>query len=357
MEQIKSKGYGARNSVFSSLDKMEFERAAPKENEVLIDILYCGVCHSDLHQVKNDWDNTVYPCIPGHEIVGRVTLAGTAVKNLKVGDIVGVGCMVDSCRTCEPCRSGDEQYCEGPNGFTLTYNGPVKPNGTNTFGGYSTNIVVREEFVVKIPDGLDAKAAGPLMCAGTTTWSPLKHWNIGAGHKVAVVGLGGLGHMAVQLAKARGAEVTVVTTDEDKRSVAVELGAHDVLLSEDEAAMKRNELKFDLVLITIPDPFDVNPYVTLVKRNGALVTVGLLGPYKKPLNNQEVAFHRRQVSGSLIGSMKESAEVLEFCAQHKIAPWIEMIPIQNINDAFKKMQHEDVRFRYVIDMQSLKNET
>ena len=305
---------------------------APKDNEVLIDILYCGVCHSDLHQAKNDWHNTVYPCVRGHEIVGRITTAGSAVKKFKIGDIVGVGCMVNSCLSCEPCQNGDEQYCEGPKGYTGTYNGPAKPDGTNTFGGYSNNIVVREEFVVKIPGALDIKAAGPIMCAGVTTWSPLRHWKIGTGHKVAVAGLDGLGHMGVHLTKALGTTVTVVTTNEEKRSAAIDLGATDILLSEDEEAMKMKELYFDFILITIPDAFDINPYVRLLKHDGVLVTVGLLGPYKIPINNMEVAIRRSIVTGSLIGGIKETEEVLDFCAQHNIAPKVEMIPIQKINE-------------------------
>ena len=356
MEQIKSKGYGAKGSFFSSLDKMEFERAAPKDDEVLIDILYCGVCHSDLHQVKNDWGNTVYPCVPGHEIVGRVISTGSSVTRHKQGDIVGVGCMIDSCGSCHSCREGLEQYCEGPKGWTATYNGPFKPDGTNTYGGYSVNIVVKESFVLKIPDSLDIKKAAPILCAGVTTYSPLRHWKVKEGDKVAVAGLGGLGHMAVQLAKAMGAEVTVITTDEEKRSAAVRLGASEVLISSDEKAMKAKELSYDFILVTIPDEFDINPYVTLLKRDGALVTVGLLAPYKKGTDNSEVAFHRRTVSGSLIGGIAETQEVLDFCAKHNIAPEVEMIKMQDINDAFEKMQKEEVRFRYVIDMQSLKDE-
>lgn len=356
MGKIQSKGYGAKGSLFHKLDKLDFEREAPKENELLIDILYCGVCHSDLHQVKNDWGNTVYPCVPGHEIVGRVVQAGGAVTKFKVGDIVGVGCMIDSCGQCHSCKEGEEQYCEGPKGWTATYNGPMKLDGTNTYGGYSVNIVVKENFVLCIPETLDVKTAAPIMCAGVTTYSPLKHWNIGAGHKVAVVGLGGLGHMAVQLAKAMGADVTVITTTEVKRPAAVELGASEVLLSEDEKTMQAHELAFHFILVTIPDPFDLNFYIPLLKRDGVLVTVGMLGNYKKGTNNQEVAFHRRSVSGSLIGSVKETQEVLDYCAGHGIAPAVEMISMQDINDAFDRMQKEEVRFRYVIDMQSLKEE-
>lgn len=356
MEKIKSKGYGAKGSFFSKLDKMEFDREAPKTDEVLIDILYCGVCHSDLHQAKNDWGNTVYPCVPGHEIIGRVVETGRAVKKFKAGDIVGVGCMIDSCGKCASCQEGEEQYCEGPKSWTATYNGPMKPDGTNTFGGYSVNIVVKEDFVLRIPAAIDIEKAAPILCAGITTYSPLKHWQVKRGDKVAVVGLGGLGHMAVQLARAMGAEVTVITTTEEKRSAAIELGASSVLLSEKEEDMKTAELSFHFILVTIPDPFDINPYVSLLKKDGVLVTVGMLGNYKKGIDNNEVAFHRRTISGSLIGGIKETQEVLDFCAEHNIAPLVEMIRMQDINDAFERMQNEEVRFRYVIDMQSLKED-
>ncbi len=359
-QAIKTKGYGASGSLLGgkSLEPMDFERQPPKADEVLIDILYCGVCHSDLHQVKNDWDNTLYPCVPGHEIIGRVMETGAAVSNVKVGDIVGIGCMIDSCGQCHSCREKEEQYCEGPVSWTATYNGYMKPDGSdfNTFGGYSTNYVVKESFLLKIPDALDIKAAAPILCAGVTTYSPLKHWGVKAGSKVGVVGLGGLGHMAVMLAKAMGAEVTVLTTKEEKRADAEKLGAHKVIISEDEDAMSANELTLDFILITIPDKFKLNPYITLLKRDGSLVTVGLLGPYGDPLNNQEVAFHRRSVSGSLIGSIAETQEVLDFCAEHGILPEVEMIAIQDINDAYDKMMDEEVRFRHVIDMQSLKDE-
>ena len=367
MEAIKTKAYGATGSIFSSLSEMDIERQPPKANELLIDILYCGVCHSDLHQVKNDWANTVYPCVPGHEIVGRVAEAGNSVTRYKVGDIVGVGCMIASCGHCHPCADlKEEQYCEGPNSFLATYNGPMKPakqaeNGgnmygqDNTFGGYSERITVQESFVLRIPEALDIKAAAPILCAGVTTYSPLRHWGVSEGDSVGIVGLGGLGHMAVMLAKAMGAEVTVFTEHEEKTEAAKALGAHHVIVSTDKDAMKNAELTMDFILITIPDKFDVTPYVTALKHDGALVTVGLLGPYKSPLNNMEVAMHRRTVGGSLIGSIAETQEVLDFCAEHGIAPEVEMIRIQDINDAFKKMDDEEVRFRYVIDMQSLKS--
>ncbi len=361
MEAIKTKAYGAKASLidrFSSLSRMDIDRSAPKSDEVLIDVLYCGVCHSDLHQVRNDWANTIYPCVPGHEIVGRVAETGSGVTKFSVGDIVGVGCMIDSCGQCHSCTGGDEQYCEGPVSWTATYNGYMKPDGSgyNTFGGYSTSIVVKDSFVLKIPDALDIKAAAPILCAGVTTYSPLRHWQVKEGSKVGVAGLGGLGHMAVQLAKAMGAEVTVLTTKEEKRADAERLGAHQVLISDDKKTMTANELTLDLILITIPDKFDVNPYISLLKRNGSLVTVGLLGPYKSPANNMEIAMHRRSMSGSLIGSLKETQEVLDFCAEHAIAPEVEIIPIQDINKAFDRLMDEEVRFRYVIDMESLKNE-
>ncbi len=361
MEQLKTKAYGAKASLIdklSSLSRMDIEREPPKADEVLIDVLYCGVCHSDLHQVKNDWSNTVYPCIPGHEVVGRVLEAGPAVTKYNVGDLVGVGCMIDSCGHCNSCTGGDEQYCEGPVSWTATYNGYMKPDGSgfNTFGGYSTNLVVKESFVLKIPDALDIKSAAPILCAGVTTYSPLKHWQVKAGSKVGIAGLGGLGHMAVQLAKAMGAEVTVLTTTKEKQVDAERLGAHHVIISDDKEAMTSNESTLDLILVTIPDKFDVNPYVTLLKRDGALVTVGLLGPYKSPLDNMEVAMHRRSVAGSLIGSINETQEVLDFCAEHSIGPEVELIPIQDVNKAYDRMMDEEVRYRFVIDMQSLKDE-
>ncbi|SFQ53569.1 NAD(P)-dependent alcohol dehydrogenase [Hymenobacter arizonensis] len=357
METLPTKAYGATGSLFSKLAPMEIERTPPQADEVHIDILYCGVCHSDLHQVKNDWHNTIYPCVPGHEIIGRVVEAGSAVTKFKTGDLVGVGCMVDSCGTCSSCREGEENYCEGPVSWTATYNGYMKPQNKdfNTFGGYSTNIVVKEAFVLRIPDTLDVQAAAPILCAGITTYSPLKHWNVGPGQSVAVVGIGGLGHMAVQLARAMGATVTAVTRNKDKQADAEKLGAHEVLISSDSEAMEAHELQFDFILITIPDAFEVNDYVKLAKRNGVIVTVGLIGPYKAPLDNQEMAMHRRSVAGSVIGGIAETQEVLDFCAEHRIQPEVEIIAMQDINDAFDKMMDEEVRFRYVIDMQSLKD--
>ena len=355
MVTTKVKAYGATGSVFNQLKELEIERRAPTADEVQLDVLYCGVCHSDLHQVRNDWHNTVYPCIPGHEIVGRVTQVGAAVRNYRVGDVVGVGCMIDSCGTCSSCREGVENYCEGPVGFTATYNGYMKPDGSgyNTFGGYSTSLTVKEAFVLRIPASLDPAAAAPILCAGVTTYSPLKHWGVKAGDRVGVAGLGGLGHMAVQIAAAMGAHVTVITEHEKKRVAAQQLGAQEVLISSDTQAMADHELTLDFILVTIPDAFDVNPYVKLLKRDGVLVTVGLLGPYKTATNNMEVALHRRSLGGSLIGSIAETQEVLDFCAQHRIQPETRLIRMQDINQAFDRMLDYEVRFRYVIDMATL----
>jgi alcohol dehydrogenase (NADP+) len=358
MPQQKVKAYGASGAFIGGkhLHEMEIERSSPKNDEVWIDILYCGVCRSDLHQVNNDWKNTIYPCVPGHEIIGRVKETGNGVTKFKTGDIVGVGCMIDSCGDCHSCKTGDEQYCDGEVGFTATYNGYMKPTADhfNTFGGYSTDIVVKEHFVLSIPGNLDYKRAAPILCAGVTTFSPLKHWAISKDDRVAIVGLGGLGHMAVMLAKAMGANVTVITRNEEKRDAAFELGADDILFSDDESMMKNAQLTFSFILVTIPDQFDINPYITLLKRDGALVTVGLIGEYKRGTDNNEVIMHRRSVAGSLIGSIAETQEVLEFCAEHNILPQTEMIRMENVNDAFDKLIKEEARFRYVIDMQSLK---
>lgn len=347
--EIKAIAYG-NNHSFTNLGPMEIERRAPQAKDVAIEILYCGVCHSDLHQASNDWGNTVYPCVPGHEIVGRVTAVGAEVTRFKVGETVAVGTLVDSCRECEQCRQGLEQYCEGPRGATNTYNGPFKPDGTNTFGGYSDKIVVDEHFVYTIPENLDIKAVAPLLCAGLTTYSPLKHWKVGAGQKIGVIGFGGLGHLGVKLAVALGAEVTVFSTDEEKGTYATELGAKDFVLSTDTAAMDALELKYDFLLNTIPYAFDPNPYVKLLKRDGTMAVVGLLLPFSAPTNNMEVIFHRRHLAGSLVGGVPETQELLEFCGKHNILPEVEIIAMEDINDAHQRMKNEEVRFRYVIDV-------
>lgn len=351
---IQAIGYAAKDAT-SSLRPFKFERNTPGPDEVQIDILYCGVCHSDLHQVRNEWQNTVYPCLPGHEIVGRVTKVGQNVTKFKEGDPAGVGCMINSCQQCEPCRTGEEQYCEGPHSWTATYNGPMKPDGSNTFGGYSNNIIVRENFVLKIPRNLDTHAVAPLLCAGITTYSPLRHWNVSAGQKVGVVGIGGLGHMAIKLAKAMGAHVVAFTTSPEKEADARRFGAEDVVISTDEEAMQKHASSFDFILSTIPTKHDINPYVQLLKRDSTLALVGALEPLE-PLDNSQVAFHRRSVTGSLIGGIAETQEVLDFCAEHGIVADVEIIPIQKINEAFERMNKGDVKYRFVIDSASLKHD-
>jgi uncharacterized zinc-type alcohol dehydrogenase-like protein len=357
-ERYTVRGYGASGSLVGAktLQPMDIQRNPPGPDEILIEVLYCGVCHSDIHQVENDWKNTLYPCVPGHEIIGKVAEVGNGVSRYSAGDIVGVGCMIDSCRQCRPCQEGEEQFCQGPHGPTLTYNGYWTPDETkfNTFGGFSTHIVAKEAFVVRIPGNLAISAAAPILCAGVTTYSPLNHWGVKKGDKVGVIGIGGLGHMAVMIAKAMGAHVTAVTTKEEKRTAALALGADQVIISSSDGEMKAHAISLDFVLCTIPDGFDVNPYISLLKPRATLVTVGLLGPYKAPTNNMEVARLARSVGGSLIGGVAETQEVLDFCAKHGILPHVEMIKMQDINEAFEKVKDEEVRFRYVIDMKSLK---
>ena len=362
---ITAKGYGTKHS-FTDLKPYQFEREEAGAHDVEIEVLFCGVCHSDIHQVKNEWSNTVYPCVPGHEIVGRVRRVGAHVGKHAVGDLVGVGCMIDSCQACAPCRGGEENYCESPNSWLATYNGPMVPaeeapdgqniyGRDNTFGGYSDVVVVKEDFVLKIPASLAPEVAAPILCAGVTTYAPMKHWGVKAGDKVGVLGFGGLGHMAAKLAKAMGAEVTVFTREKDKLDEAQHLGVTGVL-EDDEKALEQLANSFDFILSTVPEKHDVNPFVELLKRDATLCVVGALEPLK-PIDNQALAFHRKSVAGSLIGSIAETQEVLDFCAQHGIGPDIEIIPIQQINDAYKKVEKGDVRFRYVIDMASLKDET
>jgi len=348
------KGFGASGDFINgkTLKEMDIIRNKPKSDEVLIEVLYCGVCHSDIHQVNNDWKNTRYPCVPGHEVIGKIIETGSEVSNFKIDQIVGVGCMIDSCKNCESCTKGEEQLCLGEHGATMTYNGYFNDpeSDYNTFGGYSSHIVVNKEFLLTIPEKLELSSAAPILCAGITTYSPLKNAGIRQGSTVAIVGIGGLGHMAVQIAKAMGAKVTAITTKQEKREEALKLGADEVLVSENKKEMKASELAFDFILITIPYGFDINLYVPLLGVKGSLVTVGLLGAYKEPLDNMEVAKFNRSVGGSLIGGIKETQEVLDFCAEHGIAPEVEMTKIEDINDAFDHIKNEDVRFRYVIDM-------
>lgn len=349
---IKAIGYAA-TSATSPLAPMRFERRDPMPSDVLIEILFCGVCHSDLHQVKGDWGRTSYPCIPGHEIVGRVVNVGSAVTRFRTGDIAAVGCMVDSCRVCPNCVEGVEQYCE--KGAIFTYNSPDKHSGGVTLGGYSSSIVVDEAFVVKVPPQLDLAAAAPLLCAGITTYSPLRHWKVGAGQKVGVVGLGGLGHMAVKFARAFGAHVVVLTTSEKKKADALALGAHEAVLSTHREEMKAHRSSFHFILDTVSAPHDVNALLGLLKRDGTLCQVGL------PAEPQAVgAFNlvgqRRQFAGSSIGGMAETQEMLDFCGEHNIVCDIEKISIQQINEAYERLVRSDVKYRFVIDMASLRQE-
>ncbi|KTD78785.1 NAD(P)-dependent alcohol dehydrogenase [Legionella waltersii] len=345
----KTVGYAAL-ACGSLLERFEFERRAAKETDVAIDILYCGICHSDLHQVNNDWAGSQYPMVPGHEIVGRVKSVGSQVSRFKVGDLVGVGCMVNSCRHCHYCAQNEEQFCL--EGGTFTYNSPDLISGGLTYGGYSKYIVVEQDFVLKVSEALDPAAAAPLLCAGITTYSPLKRAKVGKLSKVGIVGLGGLGHMAVKIAHAMGAYVTVFTTSTDKIQAAKSLGANDVVLSTDANSMKSLNNHYDFILDTVSANHDINNYLRLLKKDGQFTQVGL------PSDPLEVAMgpvilNRLTVSGSLIGGIKETQEVLDFCAQHNIAADIELIKMSEVNDAYKRLMKGDVKYRFVIDMASL----
>jgi uncharacterized zinc-type alcohol dehydrogenase-like protein len=344
-------GYAA-HSPESALAPFRFERRDPRANDVEIEILYCGVCHSDLHTARNDWRNTVYPAVPGHEIIGRVLSVGSHVTRFKAGDHVGVGCMVDSCQHCKACEHDHEQYCE--NIPTFTYNSSDRHDNMPTYGGYSDKIVVSEKFVLKVPDGLDLKGAAPLLCAGITTWSPLRHWKVGAGSKVAVIGLGGLGHMALKLAKGLGADVTLFTRSQGKEEAALRLGADRVVLSTDEQQMNGVSGKFDLIVDTVPYAHDLNLYVPTLATNGTIVLVGYLGDLDPMLNTVPMIMGRKSVAGSMIGGIAETQELLDFCGEHGIVSDIEVINIQDINEAYERMLKSDVKYRFVIDMASLR---
>ena len=343
--------YAAKDSK-AALKPFEIERRDILADDVQIEIDYCGVCHSDIHQVENDWKNSNYPVVPGHEIVGRVTQVGDNVKNFKKGDLVAVGCMVDSCQECASCKENLEQFCE--NGATLTYNSKDKHLGGHTFGGYSEKIVVNKEFVLQVPENLDTKATAPLLCAGITTWSPLRHWNVKKGDKVGVIGLGGLGHMGVKFAAALGAKVVMITTSPDKKEDAKKLGAHDVLISKDKEEMKKHANSFDFLLNTVPVKHDLNPYIQLLKRDKTMVLVGAIEPLEE-MHGGLLISQRKSVAGSVIGGIKETQEMLDFCGKHNITSDIELIDMQDINKAFERVKKSDVKYRFVIDMKSLKN--
>ncbi len=344
-------GYAA-TSATDDLNPFNFERRIPRANDVVIEILYCGVCHSDLHQARNDWGNSIYPMVPGHEIIGRVSSVGLEVTRFKPGDHVGVGCMVDSCQHCGPCQHGHEQYCEGHH--TLTYNDIDRHDRRPTFGGYSEKIVVSEKFVLKIPEGLDLAGAAPLLCAGITTWSPLRHWKVGKGSKVAIIGLGGLGHMGLKLAQALGAEVTLFTRSPGKELDAQRLGAHNIVLSTDAEQMAAVKGRFDLIIDTVPYVHDLNPYIPALSLNGTLVLVGYLGGLEPVLSTVPLILGRKSVAGSVIGGIAETQEMLDFCGEHGLTSDIEVIKIQDINEAYGRMLKSDVKYRFVIDMASLK---
>lgn len=346
---IKSIGYAATSST-SPLAPFAFERRELTAADVQIEILYCGVCHSDLHQVRGEWGATPYPCVPGHEIVGRVVKVGSAVSKFKLGDIAAVGCMVDSCRQCSPCKEGEEQFCE--KGMTWTYCSPDKHSGGFTLGGYSSTIVVDEAFTLKVPAGLDLAAAAPLLCAGITTYSPLKHWKVGPGQRVGVVGLGGLGHMAVKIARAMGAHVVLFTTSESKREDGLRLGAHEVVVSKNRDEMKAQRNSLNFILDTVSAAHDLNAYLALLKLDGTMTLVGL-PPQPAPVSVFQLTTKRRQLAGSSIGGIAETQEMLDFCAQHGIVSDIELIPIQQINEAYERLVKSDVKYRFVIDMATL----
>lgn len=345
---LKTPAYAAQSAT-SPVAPFTIERREPGPHDVLIDILYCGVCHSDIHQARNEWDNSTFPMVPGHEIIGKVGKVGSKVKKWKVGDTVGVGCFVDSDRTCEECKAGEEHFCDK---LSVTYNGFEQDGKTPTYGGYSTRIVVDENYVLRIPDGLPLQGAAPLLCAGITTYSPLRHFGVKKGDKVAVVGLGGLGHMGVKLAKALGAQVTVLSRSMSKKEDALRLGADDYLATGDASVFEKNAGRFDFILDTVSAPHDYNLYLNLLRRDGTMVLVGLPDP--SPLSAGSLIPKRRRLAGSMIGSIRETQEMLDFCGKHGIVSDIEMIPIQKINEAYERTIKGDVRYRFVIDIASLK---
>ena len=351
MTKTTVKAYGATAST-EDLKPLDIQRRATGKDDIKIDITYCGVCHSDIHMARNDWKGASYPVVPGHEIIGRVLEIGANVSAHKVGDLVGVGCMVDSCQTCSSCQQDLEQFCE--NGATFTYNSPDKHlEGKQTYGGYSTSVVVDEKFVLRIPGNLDEAATAPLLCAGITTWSPLTHWKVKKGDKVGVIGLGGLGHMGVKFANALGAHVVMITTSPEKGKDAKRLGAHEVLVSKDQTEMKKHQGSFDFILNTIPVGHEMDPYLGLLKIDATMVLVGAIEPLK-PFSGGNIIMGRKRIAGSLIGGIKETQEMLDFCGKHNITSDIELIDMQNINTAYDRILKNDVTYRFVIEMKSLK---
>jgi uncharacterized zinc-type alcohol dehydrogenase-like protein len=346
---IASKGFAAQSAT-SPLSPFSFDRREVREKDVLIDILYCGVCHSDIHQVRDEWGGSIFPMVPGHEVVGRISKIGKGVTKFKIGDLAGVGCFVDSCRTCESCREGLEQYCE--NGNSATYNGFEQDKKTPTYGGYSSKIVVDELYALHVSEKLSIDRVAPLLCAGITTYSPIMHWKIGKGHKVAVLGLGGLGHMAVKFAVSLGSDVTVLSTSKNKEKDARALGAHNFALTTDKSVLKSLKSSFDFILDTVSAEHDLNLYLRLLKRDGTLIVVGA-PPKDQSLSHFSLIGGRKKIGGSLIGGIQETQEMLDYCAVHNIMCDVEVIAIQKINEAYERMLKNDVKYRFVIDMGSL----
>ena len=344
-----TRGYATKGPT-SILEPFTFERREPGPQDVLIEILYCGICHSDIHQARDEWGGAIFPMVPGHEIVGRVTRVGSQVKRFKVGELAGVGCFVDSCRRCASCKAGLEQYCEGH--VAWTYNGTEQDEKTPTYGGYSSQIVVDEHYTLKISPKLPLANVAPLLCAGITTYSPLRHFNVGPGQRVGVVGLGGLGHMAIKLAAAMGAEVTVFSTSKTKERDARRLGAHGFVVSLDPKNLDALADRFDFILDAVSAPHDVNAYLRLLRRDGVLT---LVGAPPKPLEVHAFSLipKRRTLAGSNIGGIRETQEMLDYCAEHKITSDVEVIPIQQVNEAYERTLKGDVRYRFVIDMKTL----
>ncbi|MDR2008685.1 MAG: NAD(P)-dependent alcohol dehydrogenase [Alphaproteobacteria bacterium] len=349
----KVKAYAALEEK-GKLVPWEFEQRPMRDNDVIMDILYAGICHSDIHNVNGDWGSNPdgFPMVPGHEIVGKVVKVGNAVKKFKVGDLAAIGCLVDSCQHCNPCKHDLEQYCE--NGMTGTYHDKDRVDGSTTYGGYSQQIIAREEFVLRVPTNLDLKAVAPLLCAGITTYSPLRHWNVKPGDNVAVIGLGGLGHMAIKLAHAMGANVTLFSRSPNKEADAKALGASNVIISTDATQMKAAKGKFSLIIDTVPYKHDLKPYVNTLSINGTLVIVGYLGDTNDILNTVPLIMGRKSVAGSVIGGIAETQELLDFCGKHNIVSEVEMINIQDVNTAYERMLKSDVKYRFVIDINSLK---
>ncbi|GEO10704.1 NAD(P)-dependent alcohol dehydrogenase [Segetibacter aerophilus] len=348
-ETLPTRAYAAQSST-SQLEPWNFERRALRPRDVLIEIRYCGVCHTDIHFLKNDLGFSVYPLVPGHEIVGIVTRIGDQVKKFGAGDIVGVGCLVESCRTCANCMEGEEQYCL--NGAVYTYNGIEKETGNNTYGGYSDQIVVNEDFVLKVSDKLPLDKVAPLLCAGITTYSPLRRWNIGKNHRVAIIGLGGLGHMAIKFARSFGAEVTLLSTSPSKEQDALALGAHKFAVTTDEAEVQKLAGYFDFILDTISSQHDLNVYLGMLKTHGSLVYLGI-DPAPSQIALVSMVFSGKNLAGSLIGGIAETQEMLDYCAEHNITSDVELIDIKDINQAYVRMVNKDVKYRFVIDMASL----